>query len=225
MPTPCLRSALTSVTGMLGRPIAVCASLLLIVGGLLHPLGPADAALRMDTGSLHAPIWRKVYNDLPASWRSDKPIRVEEITDLAMAQLTAEGDSGRNGHGDAESVVDGCFRQSDDRDDSPIITLRESLRGEDAELVFAHEYSHFIWDEKLTDTQRRSYTALWRAQKRAGHLVTRYAADSVEEGFAEAASFFLRRPSVLRSRDPASGRFLTGVLRAEMPAPPAPAPG
>ena len=113
------------------------------------------------------------------------------------------------------SVVDGCYQNDGIAEGgAPIITLRDTLRGEQAGLVFTHEYAHFLWDEMLSDAQRARYTRLWRTQKRAHHLVTEYAQASEEEGFADSFAYFARRPALLHKRDAASAQFLRDLSAA-----------
>ncbi len=97
------------------------------------------------------------------------------------------------------------------------ISLRETLHGDQAAFVFAHEYGHYVWEDLLTESQRANYGRLWRIQKRARHLVTAYARDSVEEGFAEAFAHYLRKPSLLRKRDARSSAFLADLLTHTRP--------
>src|SRR5205807_9417310 len=97
------------------------------------------------------------------------------------------------------------------RNDIPTITLRRTMPEDEAAFVFTHEFGHFVWYKILTRQQRTDYMSLWRSLKRSGELVTRYAGDSDEEGFAEAFAHFLRKPSRLRSLDPRSYRFLSNI--------------
>jgi FPC/CPF motif-containing protein YcgG len=65
-----------------------------------------------------------------------------------------------------------------------------------------------IWDEVLTRNDRREYGSIWSSQRRRRSLVTEYAADSVEEGFAEAIAAYIRTPEKLRRRDLDSWQFV-----------------
>jgi hypothetical protein len=104
------------------------------------------------------------------------------------------------------------------------------MRNAAAELVFAHEYAHFIWDSHLSERQRGDYRRIWAKQEALGKLVTQYAADCPEEGFSEAVSHFLLRQSVLKRRDDASFRFVQIAIEDGMKrhrqtiAPPLPGP-
>lgn len=160
-----------------------------------------------------APIWKKVYARIPAVWKTGQKLDVREVSGREMARIveqTRGDDADRDQNGD--TVVDGCYQnRRGSEDDTARIFLSDALRGEEVALVFAHEYGHFVWDELLNDRQRDSYYLLWREQKKAEHLVTEYAAESEEEGFAEAFSYFLRKPDTLQKRDPASTKFLRSL--------------
>lgn len=174
----------------------------------------AAASLRIAEGSPHASLWRRLYEKMPAPWKTDRAILVEEVSDAEMEGLVAR--SGEANRADDDSVVDGCFIDGGENEGDPArITLRETLEGEEAGLVFTHEYGHFVWDSLLTNSQRTRYQRLWKTQKRAGHLVTEYAGDSEEEGFAEAFAYYLRKPETLRHSDEASWQFLHGLLTAK----------
>ena len=172
---------------------------------------PSIASLHVRDDAPHAEQWFRLYNELPDVWKTRRVIKLRELPPREMERLVAklDGDEAdRNG----DSVVDGCYQSGDEDEDTPIITLCETLRGEQAALVFAHEYGHFVWGELLTDSERARYTRLWRTQKRAHHLVTRYAGDSDEEGFAEAFAYSLRRPAQLQKRDSASLQFCRDLV-------------
>lgn len=133
-----------------------------------------------------------------------------------MDRLVAEEeqDQGPNGKND-DSVVDGYYHEgSRNSSESPTITLRRSMPEEEAAFVFTHEYGHFIWYKKLNSEQRAEYSRIWRQLKRNGGLITRYAGDCVEEGFAEAFAYFVRKPARLKTNDARSYRFLSDIKEA-----------
>lgn len=191
----------------------LCRGLLSLLSvGILTASLPAQATLLMSGEVPHAAVWQRVYDDMAPQWKNNQDLVVQEVSDDAMEKIVAQAE-GNNNRADDNSIVDGCYHDASEKEDLPAtITLRASLRGEDAELVFAHEYGHFVWDTKITSAQRARYHRLWRDQKRAGHLITRYAANSEEEGFAEAFSYFVRKPAVLHKKDAASWKFFTGLL-------------
>ncbi|HLV81765.1 MAG TPA: hypothetical protein VKT32_15870 [Chthonomonadaceae bacterium] len=177
------------------------------------PAAPA-AGLRIAYGAPHAALWKRIYDRIPAPWKTDRPLLVREISDDEMEALV-ERSGGYSNPEDAATVVDGCYLDGGDTEEEPAcITLRETLNGANAGLVFAHEYGHYVWDDLLTESQRARYARLWRVQKRARHLVTGYAGYAEEEGFAEAFSYFVLRPELLRHRDSASWQFLQSAQAA-----------
>ena len=180
---------------------------------LLLPM--AGAQLRFRTDSMHAALWRKVYTQLPPAWKAREFVYVREITDARMDRFIEQFE-GANDRTD--SIIDGCYQKHADPEEmAGSITLRESLHGESAALVFIHEYGHYVWGNVLNSVERSRYRRLWRDQKRANRLVTDYAGESDEEGFAEAFAYFIRRPATLRRQDPRSSRFLETVQHDATP--------
>ncbi len=175
---------------------------------------PSRADLHMDDSAAHAARWREVYDGLPSCWKSERTIAVRELSDEEMIDfITRHGGNATANRSGAWSTVDGCY-QKGCRGATVAGTIRLCVESDsvDAQLVFAHEYAHFIWSEKLTRANRAAFRRLWLQQKRSGHLITNYARDSPEEGFAESAGFFVRQASVLLDRDPASYSFLRGLV-------------
>lgn len=174
---------------------------------------PSDASLHVRDDAPHAEQWFRLYDELPDVWKTRRVIKLRELPLRDMERLIAKL-NGDDADKHDDSIVDGCYQSGDEDEDTPIITVCDSLRGEQAGLVFTHEYGHFVWDEMLTNSERAHYTRIWRAQKRAHHLVTEYARDSDEEGFAEAFAYFLRKPAQLQKRDPASLQFCRDLLES-----------
>jgi hypothetical protein len=104
----------------------------------------------------------------------------------------------------SDGDIDGVFQ-----DGPPNITLRLPNDGVPDTLTFAHEYGHFVWFDMLTKDERKHYTAIYDRQKAAHRLVTDYSYDCVQEGFAEAFSYYASCPAVLKQKDPLSAAFLT----------------
>ncbi len=190
--TPRLRTAFCLLCAFVAACVACCI--------------PSVASLHVRDDAPHAEQWFRLYNELPDVWKTRRVVKLRELPPREMERLIAKLGGGEADRND-DSVVDGCYQSGDEDEDTPVITLCDNLRGEQAGLVFTHEYGHFVWGELLTNSERARYTRLWRTQKRAHHLVTEYARDSDEEGFAEAFAYFLRRPSQLQKRDPASLQF------------------
>jgi hypothetical protein len=101
------------------------------------------------------------------------------------------------------SDVDGVFEN-----DPPKIVLRLPPHVEPDMFTFAHEYGHYVWFDLFSKDDRKRYESIYHKQKAAGHLATRYAATDLEEGFAEAFSFYISQPTLLMKRDGASYGFL-----------------
>lgn len=197
---------------MLARGIPVRARLAALAVFTLLASGAACADIAVDAGTSRARLYERAYWELPDAWRTDRVIGVREVPDHAMDRLVAADDP-RGSRYDQDSIVD-AFYEAGRRNGRwwAEITLRESLPPAEAEVVFLHEYAHFVWHELLSSRDRAAYRRVWERSRREGSLVTRYAADSPEEGFADSAAYFVLRPSTLRRRDPRSLRFLDDLL-------------
>ena len=180
-----------------------------LAAGLL--LAPAKAQAQLVvTGPAEAPaaVTLTAWFDhhVPARYRGHGPFEVHPLTNPQMEAYLQSGDTdtaeGQSSHAD-EGEIDGVFE-----DDPPRITLRVPGGEEPDTYTFAHEYGHYVWYDLLTPADRDRYAAVYKKQKAAHHLVTRYAQTDAEEGFAEAFSFYVSEPPLLRHRDPASYQFL-----------------
>jgi len=80
--------------------------------------------------------------------------------------------------------------------------------------TFTYEYGHFVWMNVLSPAQRDQYQKVYGAQRAMGHLVSPYAAVSVEEGFAETFSFYVLRRPFLAQKDFCSCCFLNNLSSA-----------
>jgi hypothetical protein len=197
------------------RKTGVCVLLAAVLLGLFAGASAlALSPLRMAEDSPHAGLLRHVFNQIPPVWKTERPLVVEEVSRQEMEDLIARvgGDDT-----DGDWTIDGCYEPGGlGRNDPATITLIETLKSDDAELVFAHEYGHLVWDELLTNADRSRYSRIWSEQKHDNRLVTAYAADSDEEGFAEAMAYFLRKPALLHKRDPRSWQFLNDLNAVRM---------
>lgn len=169
---------------------------------------PAEAQLRFRQDTAHAALWRTLYNRLPSSWKAREWIYVREVSDNEMERYVV---SFQHRSSQDNSVVDGWYQTTDGDGTSARIVLRETLRGEKAALVFLHEYGHYIWNRKMSVAQRRQYHLIWDQQKADASMITPYASESVEEGFAEAFAFFIRKSGLLKRVDSQSHRFITDL--------------
>ena len=95
----------------------------------------------------------------------------------------------------------------------PTITLRDRSDNALLRRTFAHEWGHVIWQRELTDSEKCDYGAIYTQQKAADLLISDYAATSTEEGFAEAYSYAVTNPGLLKIRDPLSSQFIQNVVR------------
>lgn len=143
---------------------------------------------------------------VPAKFRARGRFQVHPLTESQMTAYLQGEDTGsppdQNSHSDAGGI-DGIFE-----DNPPRITLLVPTE-EDLDIyTFAHEYGHYVWFNLLTRDDRKRYESLYKKQKAARHLVTRYAETDTEEGFAEAFSFYTAEPPLLQHRDPLSYQFL-----------------
>lgn len=194
--------------------------LLTMTGALLFSVtlsgAPVTAApLAQRLLSVSAPTAREVHAvgswydlHIPAKFRTRQALTVSLLPDpdmniyLGSVGGDATGNSADQPDQD-DGDIDGVFENV-----PPCITLRLPPDGILNDLTFAHEYGHYVWFDLLSERDRERYRALYDRQRAAHSLVTDYAADSVEEGFAEAFSYFVGRPMTLAHRDPLSYEFL-----------------
>jgi len=147
-----------------------------------------------------------VYNKLPLCCRDGCKICVQLFSDREMNAYIASGDP-QAARSISLSSVDGIYQN-----DEPTITLRAASHSPNLSATFAHEYGHYIWQRHLSRTDQREYVKLYDRQKKSGSLVTTYAAASVEEGFAEAFSYFVINKPILVTRDSMSCCYLDRLL-------------
>lgn len=142
---------------------------------------------------------------VPERYLAHSRLLVDILTDRQMdAYLSREqGDASHSAAAD-DGDVDGIFESDPDR-----ITLRASDPDGPDNFTFGHEYGHYVWFHMLSKDDRNRYQKLYDRERAANKLVTRYAATDVEEGFAEAFSFYTCAPVMLEYRDPLSSQFLT----------------
>lgn len=182
---------------------------------LLAPAPARAADLLLSQPTVESPrrgVWRRVFDQIPAGLRPRRDVLVREVSDKEMDAIIAE-DVNESARQKDDSVVDGIFVY--DENDRPTITLRRSLTAADAPLVFAHELGHLVWDTHLSAADRARFTAVYRQAKAARRLITPYAAESVEEGWAEAFSFFVLKPDILQKRDARVSEALQQICEAQ----------
>ncbi|CCW36001.1 Peptidase MA superfamily [Chthonomonas calidirosea] len=175
---------------------------------LLFSVQAARADLIFDSNTPHKEIWQQVYDSLPSALKTQKAVVVEVVSAKTMQQLF-EKTMGQP----CSDVVDGCYYSGGDRIDADAtILLLDTLQGDRARMVFAHEYGHFVWDQLLTSAERDAYKAVWQRQLRKHCLVSTYASTSVEEGFAEAFSAYVCARQKLDTCDVLSEKFLNKLV-------------
>ncbi len=147
---------------------------------------------------------------IPAKFQAHGAFEVRPLSDFDMDEYLHGDDSddhsqnnSQNNSQDDDDEIDGVFVP-----DPPRITLRVPDPGKIDFDTFAHEYGHYVWFDLLTRGDRKRYKAVYDKQKAAHKLITDYAAESVEEGFAEAFAADINAPLALLHQDPLSYRFL-----------------
>jgi len=117
--------------------------------------------------------------------------------------VTREQGEASHSTSDDDGDIDGVFESDPNR-----ITLRDSSADGPDTFTFAHEYGHYVWFHMLSKANRDQYKKLYDRQRAANQLVTHYASTDVQEGFAEAFSFYICSPVLLEHRDPLSSQFI-----------------
>jgi len=195
--------------------------ILLCGAGLLLLARPSSAQMTVTgpaTPTAHAlAAWSRQH--IPARFQAHDKVEVQALSDAAMDDyLHADSDSDTDSSNDANNndanhdgnsensaeEIDGVFT-----DNPPQITLRVSDPAQIDYATFAHEYGHYVWFDLLTKEDRKRYKTIYERQKAAHRLITSYAAESLEEGFAEAFSADLVTPAALLHQDPLSYQFLS----------------
>ncbi len=172
----------------------------------------AHSELLLTEGAAQAPrknLWQQLFDSVPAALRPTRDVVVDEVTDAQMDQMIRDDPSQDAREEENSSVVRGMFLF--DEDDQAVIALRRSLAADEARVVFVHELGHLVWETHLSKGERRRYNEAYKRARSEKCLITAYAADSVEEGFAEAFSFYVRKPETLRRRDPHSYAALSEI--------------
>ena len=181
----------------------------LLAAGLL--LAPQGAGAQIIVTGPATPTARSLTawfaRHIPARFQARERFEVNPLSDGEMRAYLRGGDEDadrdQSAHTD-DGDIDGVF------EDGPVrITLRVPASGRPDLYTFAHEYGHYVWFDLLSRDDKKHYESLYRKQKAQHHLVTRYAQTDVEEGFAEAFSFYANDPALLLRRDALSSQFLS----------------
>lgn len=151
---------------------------------------------------------RGLYDTIiPQCWRTNAVVKVNILNDRDMNGYIREGSDDHFANTEADDSIDGIYESG-----PPTITLRGSITNLSLPYTFAHEYGHYFWQSQLTAQDRKAYSEIYNREKKARHLVTEYAQDGVDEGFAEAFSFYVVSKVILSKKDASSTKFLDDVL-------------
>lgn len=196
---------------------------ILLMGALLLLLPcPSPAQISVTDPSTPAAhtlaAWSRLH--IPAKFQARGKVRVQTLSDAAMddylqSDPDSDTDSSNNANNasnseDSAEEIDGVFS-----DDPPQIFLRVPDPAQIDYATFAHEYGHYVWFDLLTQDDRKRYKAIYEHQKSAHRLITDYAGESLEEGFAEAFSADITAPAALLHQDPLSVQFLSRWPKAQ----------
>ncbi len=194
----------------------VSKSFILFLGALLLLL-PRQAPAQISVSGPATPAanaltaWSRLH--IPAKFQTHGKVEVQPLSDAAMDDYlhsdpdndAESGDANNDSHSeDSAEEIDGVFT-----DDPPQIYLRVSDPAQIDYATFAHEYGHYVWFDLLTNADRKRYKAIYEHQKAAHRLISDYAGESLEEGFAEAFSADIVTPAALLHQDPLSYQFLS----------------
>jgi hypothetical protein len=157
-------------------------------------------------------IWKSVLSRMPRTWKDARRVEVYWVSDREMDRLVAEQEDEDQQQGE-DSTIQGFYDRARDARSPASITIRANLSRDEATFVLSHEYAHMVWDEVMSRRQRMEYRRIWEDQRRSRRLVSRYATESAEEGFAEAVASYLLQPERLNRRDEYSYRFVQDLIR------------
>jgi len=190
------------------RRIIACS----IVAGVLSlctlNVSRADIVVKGANGEKAGELNTWCSRHIPSVFRPQTDVVVRQLSDSQMNAYLTGDDQGNNSNDRSSSDdddIDGVFEN-----DPPRITLRLPNTGSPDMFTFTHEYGHFVWFDLMSKDDHNRYAAIYKKQRAAHHLVTRYANTDLEEGFAEAFSFYINEAPVLQRRDSASYEFLAG---------------
>lgn len=186
-----------------------CFALIIALAFALAVFGQtrADLLLRGGQSSQQAQL-QQVYNSqIPSVLKSSAPLPVTILGDHDMLLYITHGQNYQASDADDDDTIDGIYEDRPSR-----ITLRGSTDSTDLPYTFAHEYGHYVWQTFMTKADRSRYARIYKHQLKAHHLVTDYAATDLDEGFAEAFSFYIVNKPELNRRDDQSCQFLDDLL-------------
>ena len=175
--------------------------------GLTSSSARADLSIAGATNKQYDAIEDVFKNHIPARFHDTDTVDVQILSRSEMLAYIRQGEpEDQSADQGDDDTIDGIYE-----DGPPTVTLRATNDTDDLSFTFAHEYGHYVWQDLLTKTERKRYEQIYTKQRAAHHLVTAYAATELDEGFAEAFSFYAVEPPVLQKRDPLSYRFLAAL--------------
>ena len=177
---------------------------------LLWSASPGRASLVIEASTPQSERWRAAYGQISTAWKTRRLLRVREATKREMEQLIADS-SGEGDNRDGDGDIDGCFSER-----------RSSRRGRPGHHHPARQSERRrirsgvparVRPLRLGQRTERARAAgldpgSGANSGRSHHLVTPYAEDSDEEGFAEAFAYFVHKPEILRRKDARAFHFL-----------------
>ena len=186
-------------------------SMLAIVGSVF--LGLAMSPLRADVsvsgGAYHQRAFiQSIYQTMiPARFHTRQTVAVHLLDDRQMATYLNSGDDSLSASHGENDTIDGVFE-----DGPPLITLRETRPDDEIQFTVAHEYGHYLWEHLMNRSEKVRYARIYRVQRSNGSLVSDYAGTSLNEGFAEAFSYYVNDGDELAGKDPLSMQFIDSLF-------------
>ena len=155
---------------------------------------------------------QRAYDALPLCCRTSCHVCVRLLNNSVMDAYLQDKATAQSVRLMDAGAIDGLYQNA-----ARTITLRASSPTADVSATFLHEYGHCFWLNALSSSQRVRYVSVYDRQRRDHHLGSQYAAVSVEEGFAEAFSLYIREHDHLAQCDPLSCCFLANALPSSTP--------
>ncbi len=185
--------------------LVIAPVLLLALGTLFCPQASAQIVVSSPSPLAARNLTAWYVHHIPLRFRADSRLPIRELPDAEMNTYLHDGsEDASHSEGDDMADIDGVYESHPDR-----MALRLPPKRDIDMYTFAHEYGHYVWFHLLSDSDRRRYDVIYQHVRATGHLVTPYAQNGVEEGFAEAFSFYAAQPPILAARDAASFQFLS----------------
>jgi len=182
----------------------LCLSVLLLA--TLSACANADLALVGGTDHERDSI-AAAFECFPACCKGGCHVTVQLMSGPALMQVIRAGIDSTTARSVNIAAIDGVYENL-----TPTILLRGDGDCTQMCRTFAHEFGHCVWRRMLTAADQDRYAQVYSTQKAAHHLITPYAETNVEEGFAEAYSYFVTDRPALDNRDQLSSAFLTDLF-------------